>query len=138
MHRRLSNGRCATKLLCIPSLQQQAHTMVHTASRTVLILGAHGRFGAAAAEAFWSAGWRVVAQARRGELAIPLSDTAGLAQAAAGASAVVYAANPLYTDWDTQMLPLARAGMDVAQRLGALFMLPGNVEWPRRAHASAA
>jgi dTDP-4-dehydrorhamnose reductase len=101
--------------------------MTSTPSRTVLILGAHGRLGSAAAEAFWSAGWRVVAQARRGELAIQLSDTDGLARAAAGASVVVYGVNPPYTDWDAQLLPLARAGMDVAQRLGALFMLPGNV-----------
>ncbi len=96
-------------------------------SRTVLILGAQGRLGSAAADAFWSAGWRVIAQARRGALQTPLTDTAALAQAAAGASVVVYAVNPLYTAWDTDLLPLARAGMDVAQRLGALFMLPGNV-----------
>ncbi|HWS74107.1 MAG TPA: epimerase, partial [Quisquiliibacterium sp.] len=45
----------------------------------------------------------------------------------AGARAVVHAINPPYTEWATQALPLARAGMDVAQRLGAVFMLPGNV-----------
>ena len=98
-------------------------------TRTVLILGAQGRFGGAAAQAFAAAGWRVLAQARRGDgmLQLPLTDTEGLVDVARGASAVVYAVNPLYTRWDAEMLPLARAGMAVAERLGATFMLPGNV-----------
>ena len=104
---------------------------------TVLILGANGRFGATAAQAFAAAGWRVLAQVRRapsGELArvaepvtLPLTDTAGLARAAAGASVVVHAVNPLYTRWDTEAMPALRAGLDVAETLGAHFMLPGNV-----------
>lgn len=60
-------------------------------------------------------------------IATPLHDTAALADRAAGCRAVVHAINPRYTDWDTQMMPLARQGMDLAQRLGASFMLPGNV-----------
>jgi nucleoside-diphosphate-sugar epimerase len=40
---------------------------------------------------------------------------------------VVHAVNPPYTQWDTEMLPLARLGMEVAERLGATFVLPGNV-----------
>lgn len=100
---------------------------------TVLVLGAQGRLGRAAVLAFASSGWRVLAQARRAEglgplaLTLPLADTAALAQAAQGARAVVYAVNPLYTRWDAEMLPLARQGMDVAERLGATFLLPGNV-----------
>ena len=105
--------------------------------QTVLILGANGRFGAAAVQAFASAGWRVLAQMRRAPAAplprgaeaveIALADTAALAARAAGARCVVYAVNPLYTRWDAEALPLFRLGMDVAQRLGATFMLPGNV-----------
>lgn len=104
---------------------------------TVLILGAHGRFGAAAAQAFADAGWNVVAQVRRDPgtfsqprirtAAVALDDTDGLVAAAAGARAVVHAINPVYTRWADEVLPLGRQGMDVAQRLGALFMLPGNV-----------
>ena len=94
---------------------------------TVLILGAQGRFGSAAAQAFTAAGWRVLAQARRGALNTPITETLALANAAAGARVVVYAVNPPYTRWDQELLPLARAGMAVAQRLGAIFMLPGNV-----------
>ena len=103
---------------------------------TVLILGANGRLGAAAARAYAEAGWRVLAQVRRAPgtahprihaVALPLSDTAALAAAAAGARTVVHAINPLYTRWDKEVLPLGRLGMDVAQRLGADFLLPGNV-----------
>ena len=105
-------------------------------SRTVLVLGAGGRFGAAAVDAFAAAGWRVLAQARRAparlpagarHLAIDLAGVGALAAAAGGARVVVHAVNPLYTRWEAEALPLARQGMDVAERLGARFLLPGNV-----------
>lgn len=104
--------------------------------RIVLVLGANGRFGAAAVHAFAAAGWTVLAQARRARadlphgaryLEVPLADTGALAAAAAGAGVVVHAVNPVYTDWAQQLLPLARQGLAIAERLGALFMLPGNV-----------
>jgi nucleoside-diphosphate-sugar epimerase len=103
--------------------------------RTVLILGANGRFGQAAASAFAHAGWQVLAQVRRTTaqpagvrcLSTPLDATAALAQQAAGASVVLHAINPPYTAWRKEVLPLARLGMDLAQRLDATFMLPGNV-----------
>ena len=102
----------------------------------VLVLGAGGRFGAAAVSAFAQAGWQVLAQARRPlsplpegvrTLVLPLADTDALVQAAHGVRAVVYAVNPIYTRWDQDLLPLARQGMTLAERLGARFMLPGNV-----------
>lgn len=102
-----------------------------------LVLGANGRLGAAAVQAFAAAGWAVRAQVRRAPtqalpagataVAVALDDTARLAAAAAGARVVVYAVNPLYTQWPTQALPMFQHGVAVAQRLGALFMLPGNV-----------
>jgi nucleoside-diphosphate-sugar epimerase len=104
--------------------------------RSVLVLGANGRFGAAAALAFRDAGWRVLAQVRRAPaapaagieaVAVPITDTDALARAAAGASVVVHAVNPLYTRWDEEAMPLLEAGLAIAQRLGAHFMLPGNV-----------
>lgn len=107
-----------------------------TPTRSVLVLGANGRFGAAAAQAFRDAGWRVLAQVRRAPAAptigidpvtVPISDTEALARAAAGASVVVHAVNPLYTRWDQEAMPLLEAGLAVARRLGAHFMLPGNV-----------
>jgi nucleoside-diphosphate-sugar epimerase len=106
-------------------------------SRRVLVLGANGRLGRAAVEAFAAAGWRVFAHARRAPAAPlppgaqpvdrPLDDLAGLAAQAAGARVVVHALNPPYTRWAQEALSLARQGMDLAQRLGATFMLPGNV-----------
>jgi hypothetical protein len=60
-------------------------------------------------------------------LQTPLQDTEALVAAARGARTVVYGVNPLYTRWDEEALPLARLGMDVAERLRATFMLPGNV-----------
>lgn len=107
---------------------------MNTPERSVLVLGANGRFGQAAAQAFAAAGWRVLAQARRAPpqplpagvrfLAQPMPE---LAEAAAGVQAVVYALNPPYPQWRRQALPLARQAMDLAQQLGACFMLPGNV-----------
>jgi nucleoside-diphosphate-sugar epimerase len=104
---------------------------------TVLVLGAAGRLGAAAVQAFSHAGWRVLAQQRRAPAQFlprgcehfdtPLADTAELVRRAAGAAAVVYAVNPPYDRWDSELLPLARQGMDAAEALGARFMLPGNV-----------
>jgi hypothetical protein len=132
MARQLPDGLVAPTLR--PSITTTEPSMT---SPTVLILGANGRFGAAAVQAFAAAGWRVLAQVRRARVSplparvetldIPLSDTAALAARGAGASAVVYAVNPLYTRWDAEALPLFRLGLDVAERLGATFMLPGNV-----------
>ncbi|MCE2990592.1 MAG: NAD-dependent epimerase/dehydratase family protein [Burkholderiales bacterium] len=110
--------------------------MLEQRQKCVLILGANGRLGRAATQAFNEAGWEVLAQARQPvdslpararQIGIDMANTDAIAKAAAGASAVVYAVNPLQTEWDKKLLPLARKGMDVAQRLGALFMLPGNV-----------
>jgi nucleoside-diphosphate-sugar epimerase len=104
--------------------------------RQVLVLGAGGRFGAAAAAAFAEAGWRVLAHSRQplaglpaGALALHTSvhDTASLAAQAQGSFAVVHALNPPYSEWEKQALPLAEAGMALALRLNARFVLPGNV-----------
>ena len=103
--------------------------------RSILILGANGRLGRAAADAFAAAGWRVLAQVRRDRPAqpavtptrTPLADTDALAREAAGVDVVLYAINPPYTAWECEALPSVRLGMDVAQRLAATFMLPGNV-----------
>lgn len=111
--------------------------MSQTSSPAVLILGANGRFGLAAAQAFDAAGWRVIASLRRApEHAMPsrvqvtrtpIEDTQKLARDAAGAQVVLHALNPAYTRWEEDLLPMARLGMEAAQALGARFMLPGNV-----------
>ncbi|MFG5410758.1 NAD-dependent epimerase/dehydratase family protein [Piscinibacter sakaiensis] len=87
----------------------------------VLVLGAQGRLGSAAVTAFAAAGWRARA------LAVPLEDGVGLAHAAAGARVVLHAANPAYTRWPRELLPMATRAMDVAEALGARLLMPANV-----------
>jgi NAD(P)-dependent dehydrogenase (short-subunit alcohol dehydrogenase family) len=85
-------------------------------SSTVLILGAAGRIGQVIALAFANAGWQVRAQARK---ALPgalqsharvtpvmcdATDVAALTRAAQGASVVINALNPLYTEWDLSLI----------------------------------
>lgn len=110
---------------------------------TVLILGARGRFGLAAVRAFADAGWRVLAQVRPDAalpeegnlngavqwLALDLGNHAGIAAAARGASVVVHALNPAYTNraWQEQALPMLDVSIELARTLGATVMLPGNV-----------
>lgn len=110
---------------------------------TVLVLGARGRFGLAAARAFANAGWKVFGQfrpnaqvpklaagdARIRWLATDVHDTASLAQAAAGAVVVVHALNPAYTHkaWKAQVLPMTEAATKVAHALHATLMVPGNI-----------
>lgn len=105
--------------------------------KTVLILGATGRFGQAAVTAFAAAGWQVLAQSRRAtteplppgvrQLLTPIKDTQTLRQQASGASIIIYAVNTPYPKWHKEALSNACLGMDLAQKLNATFMLPGNV-----------
>lgn len=106
---------------------------------TVLILGAKGRFGLSAARAFAAAGWRVLGLVRpAGEpaavpgvewLAADVHDHAAVARLAQGAQVVVHALNPAYTNaaWQAQVLPLAETALQLAQRLGATLLVPGNI-----------
>ena len=107
--------------------------------QTVVILGARGRMGLAAARAFVQAGWRVFGQIRAGTpppalagvhwLTTPLHDTAALAAQAQGASVLVHALNPPYTDaaWRTQAPALLESALALARALDATVLLPGNV-----------
>ncbi len=116
--------------------------MTHSPASTVLILGARGRFGLAAARAFSVAGWRVLGQTRPGALVpqdaptgmawlgIALDDTQALAAAAKGADVVVHALNPsayTFKAWRREVLPLAAAAIAVTRALNATLMVPGNV-----------
>lgn len=109
---------------------------------TVLILGARGRLGLAAARAFAQVGWHVLAQVRPGAAraalpAIPgvwwmpvaVGDTAALAAQADGAQVVVHALNPAYTHkaWREEAPALMEAAITITRQLRATLMLPGNV-----------
>jgi len=106
-------------------------------SKIALVIGANGRLGQVLTSAFLADGWRVLAQVRRAPsrpaepglqwLQAPIDDPAGLAETARAADVVVHAANPPYTRWAAEAMPLARNAMDTARRLNAVLMFPGNV-----------
>ncbi len=111
--------------------------------QTVLILGARGRFGQAAALAFAQAGWKVFGQIRL-HAPIPadalqegrirwinadLNDLDTLAAQAKGTHVVVNALNPAYTNaaWKAHGLPFMEASIALTRTLQATLMFPGNV-----------
>lgn len=110
-----------------------------TAASTVLILGARGRLGLAAARAFAQAGWQVRAQVRPGTngpaipgvqwLSLAPEDTLALAARAEGAQVVLHAMNPAYTHkaWRLEAPALMDAAIEVTRALDATLMLPGSV-----------
>lgn len=101
----------------------------------VLVLGANGRLGRAAVEAFAHAGWEVVGQLRRPPegahayqpVQVPVVETAALLRAAGRVDVVVHALNPPYTRWQQDALPLIDAAIAIAKAAHARLMFPGNV-----------
>ena len=106
---------------------------------TILILGARGRFGQAAARAFAAAGWHVIAQVRPGDAALPIAgvrwiearpeDSATLAAQAHGATVVVQALSPPYSHriWRREVPRLTQSAVAITRELGATLMLPASV-----------
>src|SRR5262245_22688345 len=105
--------------------------------QTIVILGAAGRVGDAAARAFIEAGWRVKGVARNAKAAelapgvAPVRadafDRASLIEACRGADVVLNALNPQYTEWAEKVMPMAENVIAAAEAVGATHMLPGNV-----------
>ncbi|WP_372573064.1 epimerase [Ruegeria jejuensis] len=85
---------------------------------TVLILGASGRFGSAAADAFWKAGWQVRFFDRKAD---------DLDSAAMGADVIVNGWNPPYDQWAATVPDLTRQVIAAARASGAMVIVPGNV-----------
>jgi nucleoside-diphosphate-sugar epimerase len=106
-------------------------------SSRILVLGAAGRLGHLAAQAFADAGWNVASLVRPGAAArapqgteileLNALDHAAVAQAARGADVVLHALNPPYTDWSRLALPLAYSAITAAETAGATLILPGNL-----------
>lgn len=118
-------------------------------SETVIVMGARGRFGQAAARAFADAGWRVLAQCRPGAPVPPALHSDGriewvqgdvaqhdvvlhdiLRRAGRGATVIVHALNPsAYTNaaWTRDSIALLESTIALARALDATVMLPGNV-----------
>lgn len=87
-------------------------------SHNVLVLGASGRFGRHAAEAFWNAGWHVRVFDRK---------TDDLMTAAIGADVIVNSWNPPYADWAREVPRLTGQVIEAARASGATVLIPGNV-----------
>jgi nucleoside-diphosphate-sugar epimerase len=106
-------------------------------SSRVVVLGAAGRFGYCAAEAFGAAGWSVASLVRPGAAArapagtevieVDALDHAAVGKAARGADVVLHALNPPYTDWSRLALPLAYSAVTAAETAGATLLFPGNL-----------
>jgi nucleoside-diphosphate-sugar epimerase len=105
--------------------------------KTIVVLGAAGRVGDAAARAFIAAGWRVKGVARNAKAAqlapgvevvrADAFDRASLIAACQGADVILNALNPQYTEWAEKVMPMAENVIAAAQAVGATHMLPGNV-----------
>ncbi len=103
--------------------------------RKTVILGANGRFGRAAADAFLAAGWQVRCFARSRPKAVGLIEwiagdafnAAALSSAAAGCEVIVNALNPPYTRWRHELPRLTANVITAAKSSGATVMIPGNV-----------
>jgi nucleoside-diphosphate-sugar epimerase len=104
-------------------------------SDKVLILGANGRFGQAAAKAFTDAGWHVAAQVRPGAnrppvgqpVPVALDDSKALVSAAAGAAVIVNALNPPYHQWAAAVPKITGAVIALSKATGAAVLIPGNI-----------
>lgn len=84
----------------------------------VLILGANGRFGRHAAEAFWNRGWRVTLFDR---------GTDDLNTAAEGQNVIVNGWNLPFDRWATELPDLTDRVIGAARLSGATVIVPGNV-----------
>ena len=101
----------------------------------ILVLGAAGRLGFAAAEAFRDAGWSVKGLVRpnagwrapRGIDVVETNDRAVAVKEARGTDIVLHALNAPYTGWTQHALPLAYSAIEAAEQSGATLIFPGNV-----------
>lgn len=101
----------------------------------ILVLGAAGRVGHAAAEAFHHADWHVVSfvrpgaaeRAARGTEIVESNDRAAVIAAAHGVDVVLHALNVPYPQWRTLALPHTYVAIDAAESAGATLLFPGNV-----------
>jgi nucleoside-diphosphate-sugar epimerase len=106
-------------------------------SGRILILGAGGRLGTAAARGFRERGWTVMSLIRPGSAAraprgtetreVDALDHAAVAQSARAADVVLHALNPPYTQWSRSALSLTYSAIAAAEAAGAALIFPGNL-----------
>jgi nucleoside-diphosphate-sugar epimerase len=103
----------------------------------ILVLGAAGQLGRAAAQAFRTAGWNVASLVRgtSGSAVAPgtelievdARDATAVIEAARGAEVVLNALNVPFTQWATTAIPLAETAIAAARENGATLVFPGNL-----------
>ncbi|WP_299045411.1 NAD-dependent epimerase/dehydratase family protein [uncultured Tateyamaria sp.] len=97
----------------------------------VIVLGAKGRVGRAAARAFAEAGWSVTRAGRGidgpGSVQVDATDRAAVTRACAGADVIVNAVNPPYHHWVQTVPKVTEAVIAAARAHGATVMIPGNI-----------
>jgi nucleoside-diphosphate-sugar epimerase len=104
-------------------------------SGRILILGAAGRLGFAAGEAFRIAGWDVTSLVRpgaahrapRGTRTVETIDRRSAVEAALGVDVVLHALNPPFKHWSRMTLPHAYSAIEAAETAGATLLFPGNL-----------
>lgn len=104
--------------------------------RTIAVLGANGRLGRQAVQAFHEAGWQVRAVTRDGNGSFPpgvetVAADAGseeqLVAATRGAGFVFNGLNPVYTAWKREVMKMARNVIAAAHVNDCIHLFPGNV-----------
>jgi nucleoside-diphosphate-sugar epimerase len=104
-------------------------------AQRILVLGAAGRLGFSAAEAFRDAGWSVkglVRPRRAGFVPRGIEPVEAVARddaiaAARGCDVVLNALNPAITEWRKNALSLAHSAIACAEENGATLIFPGSV-----------
>jgi len=104
-----------------------------THSQTALVLGARGRFGRAATDAFLTAGWKVRAFVRPGSAAdiragVTVIEGDGfdadcVAAAAEGADVIIHGLNPPYPAWSRDLPRSTASVLAAAKASGATVMI---------------
>jgi nucleoside-diphosphate-sugar epimerase len=101
----------------------------------ILVLGAAGRLGFTAAEAFRDAGWNVQGLVRpgragavpRGVAAVEAVTRDEAVVAGRDCDVVLNAFNPIITEWQKNAMSLAYGAIEVAEKNGATLLFPGSV-----------
>lgn len=104
-------------------------------NQKILILGAAGRLGLSASEAFRDAGWAVKGlvrpgrkpQVARGVEPVEAVTRDDAVQAARGCEVVLNAFNPHITLWQKNALSLAYGAIAAAEASGATLLFPGSI-----------
>src|SRR5690348_16160843 len=118
-----------------PSASGGRHESSRPMTGRILVLGAAGRLGYAAAAAFRDAGWEVVSFVRPGAANRAPPETeilesverSAIVAAARGADVVLHALNVPFPQWRAAALPFTYLAIEAAEAAGATLLFPGSL-----------